>query len=114
MGTFRSERTNLTISATAKRRIGHAASIEGKTVSAFILSSAPKSAERSVRHLGTAALARFFDAFAERADRRARSCRSWPSTSLRNGQGGASRGTSARRSSCPARPGGPPGMPEVT
>lgn len=38
--------------------------------------------------------------------RRRGSCRSWPSTGLRNGQGGASRGTSARRGSCPARPGG--------
>ena len=38
--TARSERINLRLSETAKRRIEQAASVEGKTVSAFIVSSA--------------------------------------------------------------------------
>ena len=47
--TVRSERINLRLSETAKRRIEHAASVEGKTVSAFIVSSALDNAEKTVR-----------------------------------------------------------------
>ena len=49
--TVRSERINLRLSETAKRRIERAASVEGKTVSAFIVSSALEKAEKTVRRL---------------------------------------------------------------
>ena len=67
--TVRSERINLRLSETAKRRIEHAASVEGKTVSAFIVSSALENAEKTVRRHETIALARedaarFFDSLA--------------------------------------------------
>ena len=54
----RSERINLRLSETAKRRIERAASVEGKTVSAFIVSSALENAEKTVRRHETIALAR--------------------------------------------------------
>ena len=65
--TVRSERINLRLCETAKRRIQQAASVEGKTVSAFIVSSALENAEKTVRRHETIALARedatrFFDA----------------------------------------------------
>ena len=68
--TVRSERINLRLSETAKRRIEHAASVEGKTVSAFIVSSALENAEKTVRRHETIALARedaarFFDSLAD-------------------------------------------------
>ena len=47
----RAERTNLRLSGTAKQRIEWAASVEGKTVSAFILASALEHADRTIdRH----------------------------------------------------------------
>ena len=69
-GTARSERINLKLDETAKRRIEEAASIEGKTVSAFIVSSVLESAEETVRRHRTIALAReaatvFFDALSD-------------------------------------------------
>ena len=65
--TARSERINLRLSEAAKRRIEHAASVEGKTVSAFIVSSALQSAETAIDRHETMRLARedamrFFDA----------------------------------------------------
>ncbi|WP_428099618.1 DUF1778 domain-containing protein [Candidatus Rariloculus sp.] len=68
--TTRSERINLRVSETAKRRIEQAASVEGKTVSAFIVSSALENAEKTVRRHETMALdredaMRFFDALAK-------------------------------------------------
>ena len=68
--TARSERINLRLSDTAKRRIEQAAAVEGKTVSSFIVSSALESADRTVRRHETVALARadaarFFDALAD-------------------------------------------------
>ena len=68
--TVRSERINLRLSETAKRRIERAASVEGKTVSAFIVSSALENAEKTVRRHETVALARedatrFFDALSD-------------------------------------------------
>ena len=67
--TTRSERINLRLSEAAKRRIEQAASVEGKTVSGFIVSSALENAEKSVRRHETIALERedairFFDALA--------------------------------------------------
>ena len=64
------ERINLRLSDTAKRQIEHAASVEGKTVSAFIVSCALESAERTIRKQETLALARedamrFFDALVD-------------------------------------------------
>ena len=64
--TVRSERINLRLSETAKRRIEQAASVEGKTVSNFIVSSALENAEKTVRRHEIIALARedsmrFFD-----------------------------------------------------
>jgi uncharacterized protein (DUF1778 family) len=53
-----SERLNLRLDATAKRRIEQAASFEGKTVSGFIVSSALASAERTIREHETIALSR--------------------------------------------------------
>lgn len=66
-GTARNQRINLRLSKTAKRRIEQAASAEGTTVSAFILSSALATAEKAIDRHGTLALAlddalRFFDA----------------------------------------------------
>ena len=66
----RSERINLRLSETAKRRIERAASMEGKTVSAFIVSSALETAERTIDRHETVTLARedamrFFDALAD-------------------------------------------------
>ncbi len=68
--TVRSERINLRLSEAAKRRIERAASVEGKTVSAFIVSSALETAERTIDRHETVALARedamrFFDALAD-------------------------------------------------
>ena len=65
----RSERINLRLSEAGKRRIERAASTEGKTVSAFILSSAFETAERTIDRHETLALARedamrFFEALA--------------------------------------------------
>lgn len=67
--TVRSERINLRLSEAAKRRIERAASVEGKTVSAFIVSSALETAERTIGRHEITALARqdamrFFDALA--------------------------------------------------
>ena len=66
----RSERINVRLSETAKRRIEQAASVEGKTVSAFIVSSALENAEKTVSQHETVALhreeaMRFFDALAD-------------------------------------------------
>ena len=68
--TARSERMNLRLSQTAKRRIEQAASVEGKTVSAFIVSSALANAERTIDRHETLTLARdnalrFFEALAD-------------------------------------------------
>ena len=68
--TAHSERINLRLSETAKRRIEQAASVEGKTVSAFIVSSALATAEKTIDRHETLALARddalrFFDALAD-------------------------------------------------
>ena len=68
--TARSKRINLRLSETAKRRIEQAASVEGKTVSSFIVSSALENAEKTVRRHETVALARedatrFFEALAD-------------------------------------------------
>ena len=70
VNTARSERINLRISAAAKRRIEQAASVEGKTVSGFIVSSALENAERTTQRHETMALARedamrFFDALSD-------------------------------------------------
>ena len=68
--TVRGERINLRLSQTAKRRIEHAASVDGKTVSAFIVSSALENAEKTVRRHEIITLAyedatRFFDALSD-------------------------------------------------
>ncbi len=68
--TARSERINLRLSGTAKRLIEQAASVKGKPVSAFIVSSALATAEETIDRHGTMALPRddalrFFDALAE-------------------------------------------------
>ena len=65
--TAHSKRINLRLSETAKRHIEQAASVEGKSVSAFILSSALAAAEKAIDRHETLALARedalrFFDA----------------------------------------------------
>ena len=65
--TVRSERINLRLSATALRRIEQAASVEGSTVSNFIVYSALEKAEKAVRRHEIIALApedavRFFEA----------------------------------------------------
>ena len=70
VNTARSERINLRLSEAAKRRIEHAASVEGTTVSGFIVSSALETAERTIDRHETMALARqdamrFFDALAD-------------------------------------------------
>ena len=64
------ERINLRLSKAVKRQIEHAASVEGKTVSAFIVSSAQQSAEKTIQKHESLALARkdamrFFDALAD-------------------------------------------------
>ena len=66
-GTVQSKRISLRLSEAAKQRIEQAASVEGKTVSAFILSSALENAEKTVHRHATIALARenatrFFEA----------------------------------------------------
>ena len=66
----RSKRMNLRLSETAKGRIEQAASVEGKSVNAFIVSSALESAEKTMDRHETIALARadalrFFDALAD-------------------------------------------------
>lgn len=63
----KSERVNLRLNVTAKRRIEQAASFEGKTVSGFIVSSALENAEKAIQKHETMALdqcdaKRFFDA----------------------------------------------------
>ena len=68
--TGHSERINLRLSETAKRRIERAASAEGKTVSGFIVSSALEVADRTIDRHEALALARddalrFFDALAD-------------------------------------------------
>ena len=68
--TTRSARIDLRLSQPAERRIERAASVEGKTVSAFVVSSALDSAETTIgRHEAVApareAAVRFFDALAE-------------------------------------------------
>ena len=65
--TARSQHINLRLSETAKRRIEQAAPVEGKMVSAFILSSALATAEKVIDRHETLALARedalrFFEA----------------------------------------------------
>ena len=62
----KSERVNLRLNETAKRRIEQAASFEGKTVSGFIVSSALRDAEKIIQKHETMALTRrdaerFFD-----------------------------------------------------
>ena len=56
--TIKSERINLRLSQTAKRRIEHAASVEGTTVSGFIVASALAHAEKAIRDHDTLALGR--------------------------------------------------------
>ncbi len=68
-GTVHNQRINLRLSETAKRRIEQAASVEGKTVSAFVVSSALATADQTIDKHETLALARddalrFFDALA--------------------------------------------------
>jgi uncharacterized protein (DUF1778 family) len=60
-------RINLRLNADAKRRLERAASLEGRTVSAFILDSALASADRTIREhermvLSTRDAEAFFDA----------------------------------------------------
>ncbi len=54
----KSERVNLRLDAAAKRRLERAASVEGKTVSGFILSSALARAEETIQNHETMALSR--------------------------------------------------------
>ena len=68
--TTRSERINLRLGEAAKRRIQQAASVEGKTVSGFIVSSALEGADEIARKHASMALGRedamhFFDALAK-------------------------------------------------
>ena len=56
--TARTERINLRLSGTAKLHIERAASVEGKTVSAFILASALEYADRAIDRHETMVLAR--------------------------------------------------------
>ena len=65
----RGERINLRLSGTAKRRIEQAASVEGKTVSGFILSCALENAKKTIEKYERMVLGRrdaelFFDAVA--------------------------------------------------
>ena len=67
---MKSERVNLRLDETAKRRIEQAASFEGKTVSGFILSSALENAEKTIRKHETMVLSQrdaetFLDAILE-------------------------------------------------
>ena len=90
VNTARSERINLRLSEAAKRRIEHAASVEGTTVSGFIVSSALETAERTIDRHETMALARqdamrFFDALADprrRTTGSARRLRNTPGASV--------------------------------
>lgn len=66
-GTVRSERINRRLAETAQRPMEDAASVEGKTVGAFIVFSALETAEKAAHRHETIALARedamrFFDA----------------------------------------------------
>ena len=68
--TARSERINLRLDETAKRRIEQAACVEGKSVSAFVVASALENAEKAIgRHENLAPARadamRFFDALAD-------------------------------------------------
>ena len=54
----KSERVNLRLKTTAKRRIEQAASFEGMTVSGFILSSALEKAEKTIQDHETMVLSR--------------------------------------------------------
>ena len=68
--TARNERINLRLSKPAKRRIEQAASVEGKTVSAFIVASALETASKTMDRHETMTLVRddavrFFDALAD-------------------------------------------------
>ena len=56
--TARTERINLRLSGMAKQRIERAASVEGKTVSAFIVASALEYAEKTIDKHETVSLAR--------------------------------------------------------
>jgi uncharacterized protein (DUF1778 family) len=63
----KSERINLRLDVAAKRKIEQAASLDGRTVSGFILSSALESADDAIRAHETMVLSRrdaevFFDA----------------------------------------------------
>ena len=49
--TARSERFNIRLDPEARKRIEQAASLEGKTASSFILSSALSQAERTIRRV---------------------------------------------------------------
>ena len=65
--TAKSERFNIRLDPEARKRIEQAASLEGKTASSFILSSALSQAERTIRRHETMVLKRrdseiFFDA----------------------------------------------------
>ena len=67
---MKSERVNLRLDETAKRRIEQAASFEGKTVSGFILSSALENAEKTIQKHEAMVLSRrdaqaFLDAILE-------------------------------------------------
>ena len=68
--TARGKRINLWLNETEKRRIEQAASAEGKTVSAFIVSSALETAEKTIDRHETMAFSRddalcFFDALTD-------------------------------------------------
>lgn len=54
----KSERVNLRLNSAAKRRLEQAASVEGETVSKFILSCALEHAEETIRKHETMALSR--------------------------------------------------------
>ena len=56
--TARTERINLRLSGMAKQRIERAASVEGKTVSAFIVASALEYAEKTIDKHEAMSLAR--------------------------------------------------------
>ena len=67
--TSRSMRINLRLSDPTRRRVERAASVEGKTVRGFILSSTLENAEKAIKRHETMALGRrdaeiFFDALA--------------------------------------------------
>ena len=82
--TIKSERVNLRIDKSAKQRIEQAASVVGKTVSGFIVSSALENAGRTIRKHETMVLGRrdaelFFDAIIN-----PRCVRQWPDHALNN------------------------------